>query len=105
VALSLTTADDGSRRSVDVGDRVTVSLPENPTTGYRWQVDVDDAVLRLVDDRFEAPTEARGASGRRVLVFDTARPGTTTLRLENRRRWGTDPPAEAFAVDLDVGPR
>src|SRR5438105_9627169 len=101
MALSLSTADDGSRRSVDVGDRVTVSLPENPTTGYRWQVEVDDAVLRLVDDRFEAPTPARGAGGRRVLVFDAAGAGSTTLRLENRRSWGSDPPSEAFAVRLE----
>jgi inhibitor of cysteine peptidase len=100
-AVRLTREDAGGRRRVRVGEPIQVSLPEAPTTGYRWQADVDPGALRQVEDRFDPPGEARGGTGERAATFEAVRPGPARLRLVLRRSWEQEP-AEEFAVDLDV---
>lgn len=104
MTLELGPADAGTHRSVQVGDRTEVRLPENPTTGYRWQIPSDDSRFRLVEDRFEGAQSPRGAGGVRVLVFDAVRSGSASLRLVKCRSWESGNPLEKFAVDLDVQP-
>jgi inhibitor of cysteine peptidase len=82
-----------------------VRLPENPTTGYRWQPEPDDVRLKLVDDRFEGAEVPRGAGGDRVLVFEAVRAGPARLHCAMRRTWGSCEPVEEFSVELDVQPR
>jgi inhibitor of cysteine peptidase len=100
-ALVLTSEDAGGRRSVSVGERIEVRLPERPTTGYRWQADVDASALRQVDDRYEGEAAPRGAAGVRSLTFEALRPGRARLRLASRRAWEGEDDDE-FVVDLDV---
>lgn len=95
-------SDAGSRHRVRVGERVTVRLPETPTTGYRWEVLDPDPRLELVDDRFEGTAEPRGAAGVRVLVFEPAAAGVLGLRLVRRRRWGGGEPVDDFSVEVDA---
>jgi len=102
MTLDLGPADAGTHRSVQVGDRAEVRLPENPTTGYRWQIPSDESRLRLVEDRFEGPQSPRGAGGVRVLVFEAVRAGQVGLHLMKSRSWESGKPIEEFAVDLDV---
>jgi len=98
-------ADAGAHRSVRIGDRATVRLPQTPTTGYRWQVVAPDPRLRLVDDRFETGLSPCGAGGLRVLVFEAVGAGPVRLQLTKNRSWGGAPPIEEFAVDLNVQPQ
>ncbi len=100
MAIELTVEDAGTTRAVRVGDRATVRLPENPTTGYRWQTDHDETRLRLVEDRYDGPQSPRGAGGERVLTFEVLLAGPTTLRLANRRAWGDGEPVAEFVVEL-----
>jgi inhibitor of cysteine peptidase len=100
--LNLTTADAGTKRSAAVGDEVTVSLAENPTTGYRWQPAIDKAMLAPVDDTFEPASDATGAGGTRRLTFKVLHDGATELRLRKVRSWQPDDAAEEFVVTLDV---
>jgi inhibitor of cysteine peptidase len=102
IVLNLTFSDTGTRQPVHVGDQVSVALDENPTTGYRWQAEFDDSVLRAVDDTFEAATGASGAGGTRRFTFDAVGAGTTELRLRKCRSWKPDEVVEEFAVSLDV---
>jgi inhibitor of cysteine peptidase len=104
MTIELRAADDGTSRSVRIGDLVTVRLPENPTTGYRWQSDLEEARLELVGDRFEGAESPRGAGGDRVLVFEAVRAGSARLRLAKRRSWGTGELIEEFSVEFDVQP-
>ena len=103
MSVELSAADTGTRRTIQVGARVTVRLAETPTTGYRWQAD-DDPGLRLVDDRFEGAEVPRGAGGVRVLDFEAVRSGPARLRLAKRRAWGETEPVEEYLVDLEVQP-
>lgn len=100
-ALDLTHDDSGAHRSARVGDRIRVTLQENPTTGYRWEHHVDPGVVREVDDRFEGPTSPRGAGGVRVMIFEACSPGQVELRLVERRSWETEA-SDEFVVHLDV---
>lgn len=104
VAIELGPADAGVSRSVDIGSLTMVRLPENPTTGYRWQSDSDEARLKVVDDRFEGAELPVGASGDRVLVFEAVRAGSARLHLAKRRSWESSEPVEEFSVQLDVHP-
>ncbi|HEY5183710.1 MAG TPA: protease inhibitor I42 family protein [Actinomycetes bacterium] len=104
MTIELGPADTGTSRSVRVGELTTVRLPESPTTGYRWECDEPGAGLLLVEDRFEGATTPRGSGGERVLVFQAVSTGPATLRLVNRRSWGSADPGEEFSVQFDVQP-
>jgi inhibitor of cysteine peptidase len=102
--MELTGEDAGSERHVTVGEPIEIRLAETPTTGYRWEPEVDAETLEKVDDRFEGPSEPRGAAGTRVLRFEGRRPGTITLRLVKRRSWEKGA-AEEFTVRLQITER
>ena len=102
MTIQLRAEDAGTRARPDVGEQVTVRLPENPTTGFRCVAEYDDTRLTLVDDGFEGPGEPAGAGGERVLVFETVRGGPSALTLAKRRAWESGDPVETFAVELDV---
>lgn len=72
--------EDRDRKvSVRVGDRIVLRLPENPTTGYRWQTEFPP-FLRLAHDANEHG-EAPGAGGFRVLELVVAAAGLDEIRL------------------------
>jgi inhibitor of cysteine peptidase len=105
MTIELGPSDAGTSRSVHVGDVITVRLPENPTTGYRWQSDADDVRLKVVDDRFEGADVPRGTGGHRVLVIEAVKAGSARLHLAMRRSWESGaPPNEEFTVELEVQP-
>jgi inhibitor of cysteine peptidase len=100
--LTLSQADSGSRHAVTVGDRIRVELAENPTTGYRWQIDVDASKARVVDDEFRSDSDATGAPGRRILTFEVLQPGEIDLRLRCARSWELKNPQREFDVTLQA---
>jgi inhibitor of cysteine peptidase len=99
--IELTEGDAGTEQLVHVGQTIQISLPENPTTGYRWHVDVDAGALRLTHDSREVPVMPRGAPGTRVVRFVAVRPGNRRVRLVKRRGWDQRIAAE-FTVRLRV---
>lgn len=93
-------------RSLANGEQVVIRLPENPTTGYRWQFTQSGAgELAVVDDRFvpDGAEGAPGAGGQRLLRLQARRPGATKLEAVLRRQWdpqdaGTQTQVFAFVV-------
>ena len=102
MTIELQKADAGRDFSLGVGERATVRLPETPTTGYRWVAEFDEERLRLVEDNFGGPDAPAGAGGERTLVFEALARGRTRLALQKKRAWGSEEPAEVFAVGLEV---
>jgi predicted secreted protein len=89
--------DDGRVVTVTPGGVLEIALPENATTGYRWELDVLPMGAVVVADRVEAPdTRAAGAAGLRVFAVRTGRGGTVSARL--RRSWETADPVRTFSV-------
>ena len=99
--MELRQEDSGGRRAARVGEELTVVLPENPTTGYRWHSEIDTRMLQQAGDRYEGPAEPRGAPGTRRLTFKVLRPGPVHLRVTKRRPW-ENTAVEEFSIDLDV---
>jgi inhibitor of cysteine peptidase len=93
---------NGARVNLVMGAEAALQLPENPTTGYRWQVEADGApALALTGDRYEPPARARpGATGRHVWRFRAVARRTGVIRLAYRRRFGGV--ARTFSVSIDV---
>ena len=75
--LVLTEQDNQQTLDVVVGASITLRLPENPVTGYRWTIDsLDAAPLSLQDSEFiQASTSNLGAAGTRTITLIATRPG------------------------------
>jgi len=89
---------------VSTGDRITVRLAENPTSGYRWTVDeVDEAVLAPESSSFTpSPASVPGAGGWRTFHFAALGAGTTILRLATRRPGAPPPAGKTFTATVRV---
>ena len=107
--IILTGADSGQSIAARVGDEIVLQLPENPTTGYRWEVGVADG-LDLVADGYVAAepdvaaTEpAFGRGSLRELRFRAREPGVARLELKHWQAWeGEDSVDGRFAADIVV---
>jgi inhibitor of cysteine peptidase len=102
--VQLTAADSGGSVSLAVGDELVVRLAENPTTGYRWEIDRADPVLSLADDRFRlAEQPFIGSGGTRELGFRAVATGAGRLELKHRQAWEGDASiTNRFVIDVQV---
>jgi inhibitor of cysteine peptidase len=102
--IALGPDDDGGTVTAHVGDRLVVTVPENATTGYQWEVEAVDGSVDL--DTFDAvpPRELRpGQGGARRVVAHAAREGEGRLRLRLRRSWEpAERAAQSYAVTVAV---
>lgn len=79
--------DNGKNVSIPVGTGFTLRLPENPTTGYMWNMTRPQG-LAIDKDEFIAPdTKLVGAGGTREWVFSCKERGPTLVHAEYRRPW------------------
>ena len=109
--VSLTAADAGRPLALRVGQRVTLTLAANPTTGYRWALaDSADGALARDGDRVytqdPAPADGppvAGRGGTETWTFRAVRAGVGTLRLDYGRSFEPEAaPAETFSVPAAV---
>ena len=84
--------DNGALVELRRGEKITIELEENPTTGYRWTVSsVDDVLLVPEGDAFlTGKRMSLGSGGLRRFFFRAKKPGRTTLCLINKRAWQRD---------------
>jgi inhibitor of cysteine peptidase len=86
--VELDEAAAGRPVKTEVGQRLRVTLPENRTTGYRWQVSGGCAgILAEEEDQATAGSGQPGAGGTRVWVFAAKAEGQCELRFESARAW------------------
>lgn len=73
------------------GQTLILSLPSNPTTGFRWQLfDAAPGVLKsLGPEVYRVPEEAGivGSAGVSTWRFQAAQPGQGRLLLQYQRPW------------------
>jgi inhibitor of cysteine peptidase len=101
----MTTLDEranGTRIALRPGAAIALRLAENPTTGYRWQIDsAGEPALASNGDRYERPPFGKpGAGGHHLWSFRAVATGTGVVRLSYRRRGGAS--AQAFAITVEV---
>jgi len=91
MSLALTATDSGKTFEVSSGDTLSIQLPENPTTGYRWTIqNPDDPNLELQNSEFSPSSSSIGAGGQRTFTFQAKSPGTAHLQLKEWRAWEGD---------------
>jgi predicted secreted protein len=80
--ISLTAADSGQTVRAHIGDRITIALDANETTGYRWSVTTrpKPAVARVTRDRYVAEeTGMVGSGGTQHYTIRVRGTGRTTF--------------------------
>jgi len=93
--------------NLNVGQTVTLLLPTNPTTGYRWLVQNPAAsVLRsLGPEVYSNPEDAGivGAAGQSTWRYQAKAAGKGHLLLVLQQPWAPEVrPVQTFDCDIDV---
>jgi predicted secreted protein len=92
---ALEPADDGRELYPNPDDEISISLPENPSTGYRWSLVLESdsqEALKVVSDEFEGFnadlfTETTGDEGTRFIRLRALKAGRVALRASLNRPW------------------
>ncbi len=98
-AIQLTDADNGRTITASPGCEVVLRLPENPSTGYRWEAPND--LVSVTDDYLRADNLGVGGAGERSFTFTTPE-RTVELTFALRRPWGDGPPDQTFTVTFSL---
>ena len=104
-AITIIQADAGKSVTVSLGETVAISLDENPTTGFRWELEPgNDATLELVSSEYLAvPGDRVGGGGRHLWKFNAKKSGEVRLVLIRRRGWEKDESGgERFEITIGV---
>lgn len=104
-ALALNEQDSGKAFTVRIGQSRTISLPENPTTGYSWQFFITPENQQTISDIKEtyiAPdTALTGAGGMKEYSFTARRKGKITITGYYLRPWEKSNTGNAQKVIYD----
>ncbi|WP_162932454.1 protease inhibitor I42 family protein [Solimonas sp. K1W22B-7] len=98
--VKLRAADSGKTVTLSPKQALTLDLVSNATTGYRWTwANPVNPVLAKAGEPVYTPSQSArdgmvGAGGIETWTFRPTAYGETTLRMEYRRPWGTQTPAE-----------
>ena len=88
MARPLNEQNNGDEVRAQVGDTLAISLPENATTGYRWEPDTLDAhILQLQDSGGNYPSGPPGSGGTAHFQVKVLAAGHTTLSFKQWRSW------------------
>ncbi len=90
--ISVGEESNGRRLELHVGDSIEVQLPENPTTGWRWQViAAAEPVCEKASQTFEpARADKPGAPGLLRCEFRVVVPGNARIELVSKRAWSSE---------------
>ena len=103
--VQLTEADDGRSIDLRVGDTLAITLPGNPTTGFKWEPGAPaPAILRpRGGTEFKPISSGMGSAGQVTLRFDAASAGQAELTLVYHRPFEKNvPPAKTFRLRVSV---
>ena len=95
---------------VPVNSILTITLPSNASTGYKWQDSAtvaDKTVLSQTDNQTVAPAAGSppGAWGKQVWKFKALKAGVTTISMEYGRPWaGGEKGDWKFNLKVTVSP-
>lgn len=89
------------------GQSLTVSLPSNPTTGYRWAIqDSAGGVLRSLGPEVYTSSDdgqLLGSGGQSTWRFEAFAAGNGRLRLTSQQPWEPEAePAQIFDCPITV---
>ena len=95
----------GEPIKVKAGQRFTIRLESNPTTGYGWQLagPLDQTVVQCVTNIYEAPdSKLMGAGGHEIWTFRAIGEGQAEISMKYVRPWEQDKPARTNVYTVIV---
>ena len=102
IDLSYGAVPAGASVSARVGDTIKLSLPENPSTGYSWQLTWSDGLEKVGDNYIQGGGPGVvGAGGTHVWTFAVKKAGAGTISGIYKRPWEASSQGEKRYV-LDV---
>lgn len=94
--------EDGKEIKVSVGQDFSISLPENRTTGYQWELDAGELV-HVKSDSYVGNTSKVGAGGMREYVLTADAAGESILKAVYIRPWEKGmKPTQVFEMKVRV---
>ena len=96
---------NGKTVDIPIGDTIEIRLPENASTGFRWNVTSRcESILAMTSDRREPPaSSARGAPGQHQWQLQATAAGECDFELAYQRPWDGDvPPGRSFKLHVRV---
>jgi inhibitor of cysteine peptidase len=104
-----TATASGTTVPAAVGDRITIKLDENPSTGYQWDMKLSPG-LKLVMGTFSGPSFSPspspaivGAGGVHSWLIEVEKPGASTIKGAYFRPWeSASKSAARFALTIEV---
>ncbi len=99
--------DSGQTIDIDVNQEFVIALGANPTTGYDWEVSLDETMLKLVEKIYKLAEEAEeykvvGAGGVDYFRFKALKAGETEITLVYKRSWEEeDIDQKLFTVNIE----
>jgi inhibitor of cysteine peptidase len=92
---------DGKEQYIQLtkGQKFTVTLESNPTSGFEWLPKFDGSIINLVSNDFQATMPKRiGSSGKDIFTFLAISSGSSNLKMLYKRRWEEQFVAEKIFV-------
>lgn len=86
VSASFGAGDNGKTVSINEGSQLKISLDENPTTGYSWNVTVTPG-LAIVDSQYSSSSHLTGAGGTREWTIKATGKGQQQFSAVYCRSW------------------
>ncbi len=100
--------DSGQTIDIGVNQEFVIAIGANPTTGYDWEVSLDETMLELVEMTYKLAEEAEheivGAGGVDYFRFKALKAGETEITMVYKRSW-EEPTAQdetkVFTVNIE----
>ncbi|WP_257230572.1 protease inhibitor I42 family protein [Acinetobacter sp. YH01022] len=74
-----------------VGQTLELTVPENPTTGYIWQVAEPQNILKVEEiyrqDQVKSKQPMLGVGGQKLFIFTALQPGEEWIHVKHSRAW------------------
>jgi inhibitor of cysteine peptidase len=95
---------NGNEIELHVGEEFMIVLPENPTTGFRWNpISSGEPTCTLLDNSFDLIGSTPGNGGSHSWHFQAVKEGSSKIEFAYRRSWEQDkPPAQTFKMSVYV---
>ncbi len=102
VEVVKTYIDSGQAIDIGVGQEFVIAIGANPTTGYDWEVSLDETILELVEKTYKPAEEAEhkivGAGGVDYFRFKALKAGETEIIMTYKRSWEEPTPQDEMKV-------
>ena len=100
---NLTMSNKEENITVKRGQKFTIILDSNPTSGFKWIPKFEGSIINLVSHDFQSSTaKCIGGSGKEIFTFLAISSGSDKLKMLCKRSWEEQFVAEkVFVINVE----